>query len=91
MSIPKAMTTLRQDANEIVESAIRAALPDEAVRRALRDAEKPAGQIVMVAAGKAAWRMARAAAPILQPDAGIVITKYDHVEGEIPGVKKSSW
>ena len=42
---------------------------------------------MLVAAGKAAWQMARAAVDVLgRVDGGIVITKYGHVKGAIPGV-----
>ena len=75
----------RKDADRITEACIRAVLPDEAVKRALTDLEAPEGKLIVVAAGKAAWQMARAAADVLEPDAGIVVTKYDHVMGEIPG------
>ena len=51
---------LRQDAQRILEAAIAAVLPDEAVRRALAGRRFP-GRVFLVAAGKAAWRMARAA------------------------------
>ncbi|MBO6041106.1 MAG: DUF4147 domain-containing protein, partial [Oscillospiraceae bacterium] len=78
---------LRQDADRIVSRAIAAVLPDEAVRRTLKDYRAGGGRTLLVAAGKAAWQMARAAAEILgHVDDGIVITKYGHVMGEIPGV-----
>ena len=78
---------LRNDAYEIVKAGIQAVLPDEAVKRALADFEAPRGRLVMVAAGKAAWQMASAAAEALGGfDDGIVITKYGHVMGDIPGV-----
>ncbi|MBQ3292339.1 MAG: glycerate kinase [Mogibacterium sp.] len=80
------MNTLRQDANEIISASLKAVLPDEAVKRALKDLSKPSGKVLLVAAGKAAWQMARAAADTITVDAGIVITKYDHVMGEISGV-----
>lgn len=78
---------LRSDADQIIASSIRAVLPDEAVRRAL-DAFKPGtGKTLLVAIGKAAWQMAKAAVTALgHVDGGIVITKYGHVKGEIPGV-----
>ena len=78
---------LRKDADRIIDSSINAVLPDEAVKRALKDFKRPSGKLVLVAAGKAAWQMAYAAAKEL-PDisAGIVVTKYDHVKGEIPGI-----
>ena len=79
---------LRKDADGIIEESIAAILPDAAVEKALRGHTFGAGRIVLVAVGKAAWQMARAAADVLgeRIDCGIVITKYDHVMGEIPRV-----
>ena len=46
------------------------------------------GKTILVAVGKAAWQMAKTAVDMLGiVDAGIVITKYNHVQGEIPGVR----
>lgn len=81
------MDGFRKDADAIVKASIEAVLPDEAVARALKDYKRPAGRLVLVAAGKAAWQMASAAAKIISVDEGFVITKYDHVMGEIPGVR----
>ena len=77
---------LRQRAEPIWTAAIRSVLPDEAVRRALEDFH-PQGRVFLVAAGKAAWQMAHAALAVLgRVDGGIVITKYGHVRGPLPGV-----
>ena len=77
---------LRNCADQIIAASIQAVLPDEAVRRALRGFH-PEGRTFLVAAGKAAWQMARAAVETLgRVDGGVVVTKYDHVKGEIPGV-----
>jgi len=75
---------LRQDANKIIQASIQAVKPDEAVSRALAGKEFP-GKVVLVAAGKAAWQMAKAAHDCLgsRIDAGVVVTKYDHVMGPI--------
>ena len=79
--------SLRKDADQIVRESIAAVLPDEAVRRTLKDYRPGAGKALLVAAGKAAWQMAKAAVDTLgQVDGGVVITKYGHVIGEIPGV-----
>jgi len=79
--------TLREDADAIVRSAIKAVLPDEAVRRALKDYVPAGGRTLLVAVGKAAWPMANAAADTLgHVDGGIVITKYGHARGAIPGL-----
>lgn len=75
---------LRNHAESIVSAVISAVKPDAAVRRALSGAAFP-GRIVLVAAGKAAWQMAKAAYDSLgdRIDRGIVVTKYDHVMGPI--------
>lgn len=44
------------DARWIIQRAIQAVLPDEAVCRALEGRAFP-GKVVLVAAGKAAWQM----------------------------------
>ena len=79
--------TLRRDADAIIRSSLNAVLPDEAVRRALKAFAPRGGRVLLVAAGKAAWQMAHAAVEALgRVDGGVVVTKYSHVKGEIPGV-----
>ena len=75
---------LRAHADAIVASAINAVKPDEAVARALSGKEFP-GRVLLVAAGKAGWQMAKAAHDCLgdRIDAGVVVTKYEHVMGPI--------
>ena len=77
-------TSLRADADRIVEEAIAAVLPDAAVQRALEGRVFP-GRVLLVAAGKAAWQMAAAAVACLgeQIEQGVVVTKYGHVMGPI--------
>lgn len=81
-------TTLREDCDKIVAAAIARVQPDEAVRRALAD-RSFSGRVVLIAAGKAAWRMARAAVETLgeRIDGGTVITKYGHIPAPIPGLE----
>ena len=79
--------TLRRDADAIIRSSLNAVLPDEAVRRALNAFAPRGGRVLLVAAGKAAWQMAHAAVEALgRVDGGVVVTKYGHVKGAIPGV-----
>lgn len=80
---------LREDADRIVRESIRRVLPDEAVSRALAGKDFGNGRVYVVAAGKAAWQMANTAAEILgdRMEAGVAVTKYDHVKGDIPGMK----
>lgn len=79
------MQTLRQDAQAILDRALADALPDSAVRRALEQFQAPAGRLILIAAGKAAWQMAHAAYAALdtQVSGGAVITKYGHSQGPI--------
>ncbi len=79
---------LRSDCDAIVKASLDKVLPDTAVARALEAFHPGNGKTVLVAAGKAAWQMANAAVRVLgHVDAGIVVTKYDHVKGDIPGVE----
>lgn len=75
---------LRNAAEYITEKAILAVLPDEAVKRALEGREFQ-GRVVLVAFGKAAWQMAKAAHDLMgsRIDRGIIITKYGHVMGPV--------
>ena len=79
--------SLRSDAEQIVRSAIASVLPDEAVRRALANVTFP-GRVILVAVGKAAWQMAKAARDCLpgKIDRGIVLTKYGHVSHKLENV-----
>lgn len=76
---------LRKISDSIIDAAIKAVLPDEAVKRAL-EGKQFTGKVVLVSVGKAAWQMAKAAQECLgdKINNGVVITKYDHVKGEIP-------
>lgn len=81
--------TIREDAKKIMDAALKAALPDTAVEKALVDLPEVKGKLVLVAAGKAAWQMAYAAEKQLgkKIDEGIVITKHDHSMGPIGNLK----
>ena len=76
--------TMREQAEQIIAASIRAVQPDDAVARALKGVSFP-GRVVLVAAGKAAWQMAKAACDCLgdRIDSGIVVTKYGHVMGPL--------
>ena len=81
--------SLRTDAQKIIDAAITAALPDTAVKKALSGVDFPDGKLVLVAIGKAAWSMARAACDLLADriSDGVVITKYDHAQGDLPNIR----
>lgn len=84
---------MNQDSKKILDKALADAMPGAAVRQALEKITAEAGfykgKLVLVAAGKAAWEMGAAAQEELgnRIDAGIVITKYDHSRGDIPGLE----
>lgn len=79
------MSSIKNDAMQIVEQAIQAVLPDQAVQRALQNRDFSNTRLHLIAVGKAAWTMAKAADSILgrRIEKGIVITKYGYVQGEI--------
>jgi len=78
---------LRSHADRIVREAIAAVQPDAAVRRALEGKEFP-GRVLLAAAGKAAWQMAKAASDCLgsRIEKGVVVTKYGHVTGPLANI-----
>lgn len=79
---------LRSDADAIIRASLKAVLPDSAVQRALRNYRPGSGRTLLISVGKAAWQMAKAALDTLGTvDDGLVITKYDHVKGPLPGLR----
>lgn len=84
------MSKLYDDAQKLIGAAIQAALPDTAVKKALDEIVPvlPDGRLVLVACGKASWQMASVAAKYLgsRLSGGVVVTKYGHVKGDIPGI-----
>lgn len=82
--------SLYQDAKHIMDQALLSALPDTAVQKALSDLNlNDDGRVVLIAIGKAAWQMAKAALDALgeRVDSGVVITKHDHSMGDLPRVE----
>ena len=75
---------MRADAKLIYTRAIDTALPDNAVKAALKDI-KLQGNIYVAAVGKAAWQMGKTASEVLgsRIKAGIVITKHGYGKGAI--------
>ncbi|MBR2288090.1 MAG: glycerate kinase [Clostridia bacterium] len=80
--------TLKGIAEEIAMSSIRSCLPEPLVEKALKK-RSFSGRIFLVSVGKAAYSMARAAQTVLGKsiEAGIVVTKYGHVPGSLPGIR----
>lgn len=78
------MNSIRDDAKIIIEKSIAAVLPEAAVKKALTQ-KVFENDIVIVAIGKAAWNMAKAAKDTLgeKVNKGIIITKYGHSKGKV--------
>ena len=81
--------TLKEELRAIAREVIAESLPDAAVRRALAGLPAARGKTLVVSVGKAGWQMAKAAAGLLEGafDAGYVITKYGHSQGDIEGFR----
>lgn len=77
--------SIQDDARQIMQAALQAALPDTAVKKALQELPEYSGRLILVAIGKAAWQMAHAAYEVLgeRIESGIVITKHGHSQGTI--------
>lgn len=82
------MHSLLQDAHTILSDAIQSVLPQTAVQQALSNIHLT-GRLHVIAVGKAAWTMAKAASDTLGEciDNGIVLTKYLHNQGQIPNFR----
>ena len=77
---------MKHDAQKILSGAIASVLPDRATREALQTVSFGSGKRIVIAVGKAAWRMASVAEQMLNDsiDRGIVITKYGYSGGVLP-------
>lgn len=82
------MDSLKDDVLKIVDEAIRSVLPENTVVETLNRLQLT-GKIILVAIGKAAWRMAKAAKDVLDKQIikGVLITKYGHSMGQIAGIE----
>jgi hydroxypyruvate reductase len=80
------VSTLREDARLVIETAVAAAQPKKAVTAALNRLSFGPGRLLVLAIGKAAWGMAKAASDTLDEriGQGLVITPYGHARGPLP-------
>ncbi len=74
------------DAKKICLNAIRGCLPDEGVKKALGDLSIDK-EVYLLAVGKAAFSMARAASETVKVKKGIVISKYHHIPGKLENIE----
>lgn len=80
---------LKKDAAKIIRESISSALPGRNVRELLFQADVGSGKLIVIAVGKAAYKMAEAAYDVLRNriTAGLVVTKEGSEVGEIPGFR----
>ncbi len=86
------MNNLREICDKAVKESISEVMPEDVVKAGLANFEPPEGRLYMVAIGKAAFRMAKCALAVIDAkgghlDGGIVITKYAHALGSLPGIE----
>ncbi|MCL2236504.1 MAG: glycerate kinase [Defluviitaleaceae bacterium] len=79
--------SIHNDAQKMIKTIIADNMPRTAVENALA-AHNFTGKIYLVAIGKAAWTMAAAASDFLgnRLERGIVVTKYEHSQGDLPKI-----
>ena len=80
------MKQLRSDAEYIIRESIRAVLPGEAVRRALAAFHAGSGKTILIAAGKAAWQMAKDAVDVLGSVDGNTLSELAEAGLDVYGV-----
>lgn len=80
---------LLEDLKTIINYSIDSVLPENAVKKNLKEIEIKEKKLFLIAIGKAAWRMANAAKEELADKIknGIIITKYQHSKGEIENIE----
>jgi len=81
------MSNIHNDAQSMIKTIIADNMPTQAVVNALK-AHNFTGNIHLVAIGKAAWTMAKAASDYLGDRLvkGIAVTKYEHSQGSLPRI-----
>ncbi|MCL1997585.1 MAG: glycerate kinase [Turicibacter sp.] len=82
------MEKLRKMASDMIRNIIADNMPRTAVQSTLKG-HSFKGNVYLIAIGKAAWTMAKATSDYLGKRllGGIVVTKYEHSQGEIPDVE----
>lgn len=80
---------LRKDAAKIIRESISSALPGKNVRELLFQADVGQGKLIVIAVGKAAYKMAEAAWDVLRDriTEGLIVTKEGSEVGELPGFR----
>ncbi len=80
------LSTLREDAQSVIDVALAAAQPKRAVLRALADLQLGEGRLRVVSIGKAAWTMAEAAVEGLgaRIEQGLAVVPYGYSRRSLP-------
>ena len=79
----------REDVISIVRKSVQAVMPREALKKALSEISFSGDRLYLVAAGKAAYSMAKTAESVLSDKIrdGVVITKYGHARAPLQHVR----
>ena len=82
------MKTLKSKAQTIINDILAENMPEASVTKALETHDFGDKKIYLVAIGKAAWTMTKAATAYLgeRVEKGVLITKYGHSFGELPRI-----
>ncbi len=80
------MPNIKSDASVIIRSAISAVLPGPGVKKALEEVKMPAGKVIVISVGKAAYTMAKACEEAIGNliHKGLIVTKYGHARKMLP-------
>jgi len=84
------MTRNSMTRNEIIQKLINPLIKEINPKKAVKEALKGntfSGDVILLAIGKAAWRMAHDASQVIVYKQGFVLTKYKHSLGKIPNFK----
>ena len=79
------MKSMLNDAKKICLNAISNCLPEEGVRKALKDLSIDR-DVYLLAVGKAAFSMAKAASETVRVKKGIIISKYHHIPEKLENI-----
>lgn len=81
--------TIKASAQTMIKDILAENMPEESVINALKDHDFGTKKVYLVAIGKAAWTMAKAASDHLgeKIEKGVVITKYEHSMGDLPNLE----
>ena len=82
------MNAIKASAQLMIQKIIAENMPEESVIQALKNHDFGSKKVYLVAIGKAAWTMAKAATDYLgeKIEKGVVITKYEHAMGDLPNL-----